>query len=401
MASDGLARRWRALLAAAALALGGCYDGDPADFREAVVAGRDKVTGLVVTAPATIIEVGSGMQLNASAATAPGPVIDVAGDVTWRSSAPGVLAVDDGGRVTALSDGTATITAELAVYSASVSVTASSAALQGIAVSGAVAVDECRDAAYAASGHYDDGSDRDITGLVTWAVDDAAIARMSNLAGERNRLLAKNAGLVAVTASRNGVESAPFSVNVLDTLDVLSLTPAAPPEMAVGDSRTFTATGTWGADSAVVSRNAVWSVVNDDSTLDRIASAGNGDNDAGKVTAESGGTGTLSVSCGGLTASVPITVTYLQSLAITNSTPITMAPDSSLLLALEGTYSDGSVKSLNEQATWSATLNVGSIVSVSNSAGTRGLVTSTGTGSSVVSATVDGKSVSVTVTVGN
>lgn len=396
MRSEAWRGGWLAALALAA-ALTGCYDGEVAPFHDAVVIGREDVTALAVSGDGTVIELDAVLQIVATATTPTGTV-DISSDVNWTSSNPAAVTVDTRGRVKGIANGSATITATLGPFSASAVITASDAALTGIVVSGAATIDECGTGTYTASGHYDDGTDRDITSLVSWSVTDSSIGRMSTLGADRNTLLGKLAGSTGVIATRSGIDSPAFAVAVADTLTALVVTPAAPSQLAEGDTLTFVATGTWGATSANVSRAATWTVVNDDTGADDIASVANGDSNPGRLTAESGGTGTLTASCGGLDDDVAITVVFLDTLAITNTSPITLAPNANLLLVLEGTYSDGSKKPLNESATW--TVTSGTTVTVSNVAGSRGRVTAgADTGTSTVQATVDGKTASVLVTV--
>ena len=389
----------RAAALAVLLVLGGCYDGDPSDFRESVVVGREEVTALALDVPATLVETGTTLRLAALATTARG-VQNLSADATWRSSNAAVLVVDDRGRVTAVADGTATISAELGLFRDSVAITASSAQLLSIAVGGSAAVDECDSATYTASGTYEDATVRDITGLVSWSASDPDVAHMSTLAADANRLVTRNAGTVAVTATRGAIVSPGFPVTVADTLTAIDVTPDAPAALDPDDTRQFTATATWGARTADVSRATAWSVVNVDAGADTVASVRNGDASPGLLTALAGGEAVLTGACGGLQDTVDIEVVSLQSLTITNTRPIELAPGGTLLLSLEGTYTSGTTKPLNEQATWSAVTVSGTGVTVSNTAGSRGRVTAgDAEGVAEVTAEVDGREVTVSVTV--
>lgn len=395
MRSEAL-RRLAALVCL--LSLAGCYDGDPSDFREAVVVGREGVTALAIDGEVPVLEVGATLRLRAIATTDTGTA-DLSDEASWRSSNPAAVMVDRNGVITAVGNGSADISAELAQYGDTVTVLASDAALTAITVTGDAAVDECGNGDYAASGHYDDGSDRDITSLVAWSSTDAAVGRMSTLPGERQRLLSLQAGTTGVQASRGGVVSPAFMVTVADNLDAIDVTPDTLADIPIDAQRQFTAMGTWGAVSGDVTRNSTWSVASDDPDA-TVATILNGDGGAGLLTAREGGGGTVTGQCGGQQDSVAITVVYLDSLAITNARPVTVVRGGTVLLVLEGTYSDGSVLALNERATWSTT--TGSGVTVSNVAGTRGQVTAgSTTGVWTVTATVEGISVSVSVQVTN
>jgi len=399
MGSESLRDALRAACILLPALLAGCYDGDPSSFREAVVVGRENVTALVIDGELPVIEVGTALQLAATATTTSGAK-DLASETTWRSSNPAAVFVDAAGRITAIANGSAQITAQLAQFSDTVTITASDAALQSVLVSGNATVDECATGTYTASGHYSDGTDRDITTLVAWSVSDATVARMSTLGSDRNSLFSILAGSTGVIATRNGIASPAFTVTVPDNLDAIAITPAAPAQIPKGETRQFVATGTWGAVTADISRAALWSVANNDATAAAIATVQNGDVNAGLLSASNGGIGTLTAGCGGQSNTVAVTVVYLNALNITNTRPIEIKRGASVLLVLEGTYSDASTKPLNESATWSTTTVSGTAVSVSNTAGTRGRVTAgADDGVSTVTATVDGKTASVSVSV--
>jgi hypothetical protein len=87
-------------LLASALACGGESATSPAGVTDVVVTG----------VPQTTVLVGDTVRLVATAVNASGGVVSNQ-RVTWRSSAPTIAAVSDGGRVIALGGGRATITA--------------------------------------------------------------------------------------------------------------------------------------------------------------------------------------------------------------------------------------------------------------------------------------------------
>ncbi len=83
------------------------YDADTVVFE---VADPIAVTGVTVTPDTGSINVGATLQLNASVA----PLDATNKGVTWQSSAPAIATVTSAGLVTAVSDGSATITATTA-----------------------------------------------------------------------------------------------------------------------------------------------------------------------------------------------------------------------------------------------------------------------------------------------
>lgn len=392
----------RAAVLVAAMVAAGCYDGDPSGLREAVVVNREGVTALAIDGEQPVLETGTRLTLTASATTSSGTQ-DLSRHATWRSSNPAAVRVDARGHVTAVGNGVAQVSATLAQFSDTVTITASDAALQSITVSGAASVNECASARYSATGRYDDGTDRDITALVSWVVGDAGVARMSASSDAGNLLVTRDTGSTGLTAVRGSVASAPFTVTITDTLDSLVITPAAPAAIARSGNLQFTATGNWGGTTADVSAAALWSLANDDgaATAADLGSVRNGDATPGLFSAGTrGGTGTLNATCGGQSDAEDITVVYLESLAITNTRPIELAPNATLLLSLEGTWSDAGKEPANEAATWGVSTVSGTPLTVSNTAGSRGRITAgNGEGVATVTASLNGKSVSVSVSV--
>lgn len=382
------------------LLLASCYDGDPSGFRDAVVVGREGVTALSVSSPLSVLETGATLKLAAIATTATGTQ-DLSAEATWRSDNPSALSVDGSGTVTAHASGTARITATLGVHAGSVTLAASSAKLLAIRVEGDERLDACGGATYRAVGLYEDETERELVTRVGWSSSDADVARPDTLAGEPGRVLARQTGTASITATRDAVSSDPFIVSVQDNLDAIRLSPATIDPLDPGDVQVFTATGTWGSRQADVSRAAQWAVtLADGSTGTAIATVENTGATPGRLRAVAGGEAVLTASCGGQTAQVDVRVNQIDKLEITNARPIELKTGETLLLALEGTYSNGSTRPLNEDADWSVATVSGTGVTVSNEEGSRGRITAgSGVGVSTVKARVGGKEVSVGVTV--
>lgn len=398
MRSD-LARRLAALILFPVF-LSSCYDGDPSGFRDAVVIGREGVTALSVSAPQSLLETGSTLKLAALATTAAGPR-DLSAEATWQSDNPQVLSVDAGGTVTAHGSGMARITATLGTHAGSVTLTASAAKLLSIRVDGPARLDACGSATYRAYGRYEDDTERELLSRVNWASSDPDIARPGTLASDNGLVIARRTGTASLTASRDTLVSGAHVLTVEDTLDAITLAPGTIEALEPGATRQFTATGTWGTRQADVSRAAEWFVTKaDGSPGTAVATVDNTGAMPGLLRAVAGGEALLTASCGGKTAQVEVKVSGLDSLVITNARPIELKTNASLLLSLEGTYSNGSTRPLNEEAEWSVSTVSGTGVTVSNAEGNRGRITAgSKAGVSTVTALVAGKQVSVGVNV--
>ncbi|MGH8283316.1 MAG: Ig-like domain-containing protein [Gammaproteobacteria bacterium] len=101
------------------------------------------------------------------------------------------------------------------------------------------------------------------------------------------------------------------------------------------------------------------------------------------------------VGCGGNSSS-PTSSLTLQSIAVTPATP-SIAKGANTQFTATGVYSDHSTQDLTSQASWSSSNTA--IATVSNAAGTAGLVTTTGTGTATISASLNGISGNTTLIV--
>ena len=99
------------------------------------------------------------------------------------------------------------------------------------------------------------------------------------------------------------------------------------------------------------------------------------------------------------TGAVAASTATLQSIEISRTVPTisTAVLGKKLQLLLLGHYSDGTTQFLTESASWSS--SVTATATISNTAGTKGLATSTGYGDTVITATYGGLTTTATLTV--
>lgn len=168
------------------------------------------------------------------------------------------------------------------------------------------------------------------------------------------------------------------------TLVSLAVTPVAP-SIALGTAQQFTATATY-SDNSTQPVVAAWTSATP--AVATVAAA------TGLATSASTGSTVISAAYNGKTASATLTVTpaVLVSIAIAPQAP-TVQIAATRQLAVTGTYSDATTQDVTAASTFtsatpaSATVNSG------------GLVTGAAVGTSVVTATSEGKSATTTVTV--
>lgn len=173
------------------------------------------------------------------------------------------------------------------------------------------------------------------------------------------------------------------------TLVSLGVTPSAP-SLAKGTSVVLVATGVFSDDSTKdVTTTVTWS-----SSAPSIASIG----ERGLLQALTSGTSTITATSGGVTASTVVTVTdaALVSIGITPPSP-TVAAGFTKQFTATGTFSNATTQDLTTQVTWSSATPA--TATISDAAGTKGLATSIGAGSTIISATFGTATATATLTV--
>lgn len=228
-------------------------------------------------------------------------------------------------------------------------------------------------AVFTATGHFADGSVRDLTDSVTWTSSNPAVATVE--AGMVSALSTGNSTIEARLADL----SAQASVNVSNTALVsLSLSPLNP-SVAKGTSQAFTATGIFSDGTFQdVTATVTWS--SSDTAVANIT--GN------RALALSAGETTITASLDGRTANTTLTVTpaTLRSLALSGGLS-TISVGTTTTFTLTGTFSDGTTQDLTSSAAWTAEPSTVATVD-------RGRVQGLTPGQVTVSASVDGQSVS-------
>jgi hypothetical protein len=166
-------------------------------------------------------------------------------------------------------------------------------------------------------------------------------------------------------------------------LTSIAVTPADP-SIAAGATEQFTATGTFsGGETYNITDSVTWN-----SSRKTVATISNAAGTQGLATAVAAGTTTVSATSSKIVGSTVLTVTStptLVSIAVTPPLP-TITVGSTEQFTATGTYSDGSTQNLTTSATWiSGNL---AVATISNAAGSQGLATSVGVGTSAITATL-------------
>ena len=200
--TNSLSRWSLVLLSFVSLIVTGCGGSD----EEFVITGNNGSRGVVtvslnVTPANRTIAVGTTQQFTATATASDGTSADVTELVTWTSSNPAVATINDDGLATAVSNGTTTITASGAGFTATAALTVSNATLTDLQVTPAtanVAVGATRQ--FTATALFSDGTEQNVTNVATWDSNADAVATV-NTAGLATGV---SAGTATISASFGG-----------------------------------------------------------------------------------------------------------------------------------------------------------------------------------------------------
>ena len=316
---------------------------------------------------------------------------DVTSYAAWTSSDPSIATVD-GGKITAISAGTVTITATYNGYRATTTVTVNNTMGYGLVMSKSslsvhVGSTEELSVYYVTYTNGVETSRTDVTSSATWKSSYTSILTVSG-----GTVTGVSKGQAVVTASyRSYSKSCTVTVTENVTYDY-QMTPTST-SLVNGRTtkftvvkRTFTnGTQTNGQD---VSSTFTWT-----SSNTSVATVGSN----GVVTGAGKGTATITAKYGEttLTGTVTVTPAYTYELVM-NRTSMSMAKGATgTIAATYKTYADGTLESstdVTSAATWSS----GNTYVATVSAGT---VTGKGAGTATITATYNGKSATCSVTV--
>ncbi len=351
------------------------------------------VTSIDITPAVVSLPSGTTVQLTATGTYSDGSTQDITSYASWSTS-NGARATVSGGLVTGVSAGTANITATVGAVSRSVTVTVTAAALSSIEITPPVAsIANGFDQQFTATGIYTDGSTADITETAVWDSSNGAAATVSNAAGTKGLASSLAAGSTQITASVGMISSGAATLTVTPaTVQSIQITPEAP-SVPLGLTQQFTATATYSNNTTMdVTALVTWSVGNP------VASISNAAGTRGMAYTLAQGSTVITATLGGLSDTTNFTVTpaVLNTVQVTPLTA-SMSKGSTQQFTATGIYSDNTNVNITSSVTWVST-NAAS-ASVSNAAGTNGLVTAVNTGTATISATLSGVTGTSAVTV--
>ncbi|MFQ2481016.1 Ig domain-containing protein [Aeromonas caviae] len=238
---------------------------------------------------------------------------------------------------------------------------------------------------FIATGHYGDGSVKDLTSETSWHSSDDRIATLS----ASGALTARDAGTTTVTASHDGIISNTIQIAVTDA--VLTAIQVTPPSVSVGKGQTqqLTATATYSDNTtANVTGSVAWLPA--DITTATISTTG-------LLIGRVAGTTEVTASLDGVTSNtVLVTVTDATLTTIQVTPPsVSVGKGQTRQLTATATYSDNTTADVTGSVAWLSDDTATTTVT------TNGLLTGVEQGTAEVTASLDGvtsNTVQVTVT---
>ena len=222
---------------------------------------------------------------------------------------------------------------------------------------------------FSATGNYSDGTTKDLTATATWSSASTSVATVS----ASGLATGVAAGTSNISATFGGVVgTATLTVTQVSLLSI-AVTPATA-SVAANSTQQFTATGTY-ADGSMkdITSSVTWS-----------ASVGATITAGGLATGVTPGTSTIMAASGSISGTATLTITNpLVSIAVTTSSASVPVGYTQPFVAT-GTYADGTTSVISSIVTW-ASSNM-AVATISNSAGTQGVVTGVTPGTTSITA---------------
>ncbi len=344
------------------------------------------LTSIQITPATPSVANGLSADLVATGTYSDSSTHDITTSVTWSSDTPGVATISNTtgtkGRVTGVSVGTATISAVLSSITGTISVQVTAAELSSIQLTPASAsLAKGTTTDIVATGIYTDSTNQDITALATWAAVDTSVATVTTSGTPRGRVTAVNIGSTNVSASYSSKSTSAAITVTAATLTSIAVTPATPTSI-LGQSRQFTATGTYSDNSTQdITTSVTWT-----SGTPAHATISNAGGSKGLASTVAVGTSTITATLGAVSGNTVFTVSAatLVSIAVTPATP-TIAKGLTQQFVATGTYNDSSTQVITSSVTWTSSDTA--VSTISNAGGSQGLATGLDVGNATITAT--------------
>ncbi len=345
------------------------------------------LASIAVTPTNPTLAKGTNDQLTAIGTYTDNTTQDLTASVTWNSTMPGVAtvsgALDTEGRLTAVLEGTTTVTATVGAIVGGTTVTVTAATLTSISVTPpGLALPINIENAYTATGTYTDNTTQDLTTQVTWSSNAPNVATISNADGTEGVAVGIAPGSATIFATLGAIVGNTTLTITNATLVSVAVTPASP-TAPLGTVPQFTATGTYNDNST----HNITSLVLWGSSVPAVATISNTPGSKGQADTVSVGDTIVTATLSNISGPTVLTVSAaaLASISIDPTNPSTAAGTTRQFTAT-GRYTDNSTQDLTTTVAWSS-LNT-AVAVISNADEDEGLATGLTVGSSTISATL-------------
>src|SRR5438094_367048 len=336
------------------------------------------VATVEVTPPSASVQAGQTVQLTATPRDADGAPLS-GRTVTWSSSNTAVATVSNSGLVSAVTPGSATITAASEGKSGTSTITVTPVPVASVDVTPPSASVQAGQTVQLTATPKDAGGASLSGRTVTWSSSNTAVATVSN-SGLVSGVTPGSATITATSEGKSGTSSISVTNVPVATVDV------TPPSASVQAGQTVQLTGTPrdAGGNPLSGRTVTWS-----SSNTAVATVSN----SGLVSGVTPGSATITATSEGKSGTSSVTVTNVP-VASVDATPPSASVQAGQALQLTGTPKDAGGNQLSGRTvTWSSSNTA--VATVSN----RGLVSGVTPGSATITATSEGKSGTSTVTV--
>lgn len=337
-------------------------------------------TSISVSTGAVSGGIGTQFAISATAQNA-SSTFDVTSTAVWTSSNNAVATVSNG-VISLVSAGTAVVTATYAGLTANVNVTVANKSLVSITISGGSTVQINGTKNLVATANYSDASTQVVTNSVIWASSNTAVLSASNTLPNVGRVTGIAAGTSNVTATMGAVSgSLVVTVNSV-TISSIAITPYDA-LVASGSTYALRATATYSdATTADVTELVTWASSN--TTAATISNAAGAKGVVTTPVFTGYRTTNITATLSSVTGTTPFGVNGATVTSIVVTPTVTITPNQTYQLSAYANLSDGGTINITDFAVWSSSSVAN--VTVSNSVGSKGLVTGIANGSSTITA---------------
>lgn len=330
---------------------------------------------------------------------------DITDKVVWSSLTPSVAAFNSTttpSRISAISPGTASVTATLDGVTSTYNLTVSSASIKELAITPPnVLVANGGTTQYSVTALFSDSTTQDLTFDATWSSSAVGVAKISNDEATKGLATALNLGTATITATVGTTISSSKMIVTEAKIESITLSEITL-NMNVGEApKPLILTAKYSDNSEkVVTTDAQW-----ESDAVTIATVGNTiAAEKGFVTAVAAGTANITASYLGKTASSVVTVAeatkVVKSLAVTHNTNDTDATVEIISISIgtpetfvaKATYEDNTSEIVTDKCTWTSSEPTKATVD-------NGVVTPVLAGSTTITVTFGGTTKTINITV--